>query len=193
MLKTACERAQIWVKQGVEDLDVSVNVSGRQLQQGNFVQVVFDVIEETGMNPNKLILELTESTLMDHSDELLDKLKSLRKTGVRLAIDDFGTGYSSLSYLKLLPLDKLKIDRAFVSDIGVDRNDEAIVMAIIAMSKSLSLEVVAEGAQTKEHMDFLRTYHCDEVQGFYFSKPLASDACTTLLFENHGLLGKMQK
>lgn len=193
VLKTACLQLKEWEKKGLKDIQVSVNVSGRQLSQENFAEMVLDILQETQLNPQFLVLELTESMLMDHTDNTLKKLNKLREYGVKLAIDDFGTGYSSLSYLKRLPVDKLKIDRAFVGDIGVDPNDEAIVMAIIAMSKTLSLGVIAEGAQTKQQMDFLQKYQCDEVQGYYFSKPLKAEACTTLLLENYGLLGKQKK
>jgi len=173
----------------MHDLQVSVNLSARQLNSKNIVDTVQNAINNSGLKPECLTLELTESMVMDRATETINTLKQLKSIGVKLAIDDFGTGYSSLGYLKRLPVDKLKIDRIFIADIGVDPNDEAITSAIIAMSKSLNLTVIAEGTQTKRQMEFLRQQQCDEVQGFYFSKPIDVESCTRLLLENHGILG----
>lgn len=188
VLETACHQCVEWHALGFEGMCVSVNVSGRQLMDDNFVHYVGKALQKTKLDPHFLLLELTESMLMDHSTETIAKLNALCEMGVQLAIDDFGTGYSSLSYLRHMPVHKLKIDRSFVEDIGTDPNDEAIVLAIIAMSKSLNLSVIAEGVETKKQSDYLRKYQCDEVQGYYFSKPLDQEGSIILLKENFGLL-----
>ncbi len=190
VLETACQQNMAWIKQGLPPIQMSVNVSARQLTKGNFNKTVRDVLEKTGMPAKYLVLELTESMLMDGTDVMIKALEDLKELGLKIAIDDFGTGYSSLSYLKSFPVDKIKIDRAFVSDIGSHSDDAAIILAIVGMSKSLNLVVVAEGAERKQEVDFLRESQCDELQGFYFSKPLDKDLCTLLMQENFGQLGK---
>ena len=143
------------------------------------------MLAETGLSPQYLELELTESLIMSNSETIVSMLRQLKGTGVKLSIDDFGTGYSSLSYLKLFPVYKLKVDRSFVRDIPLDPDDAAITSTIISMAKSLNLKAIAEGVETAEQMAFLRQHHCDEIQGYYFSKPLhaedfatfARDAC----------------
>ena len=131
------------------------------------------MLDETGLEPHHLEIELTESTVMDHSDQAhMAMLSQIRELGVRLSIDDFGTGYSSLSYLKNMPFNAIKIDRSFVKDITRDSNDEAIILAIISMAHNLNLEIIAEGVETQEQLDFLRAHHSEKIQGFFFSKPL---------------------
>jgi diguanylate cyclase (GGDEF)-like protein/PAS domain S-box-containing protein len=187
IMETACRQQLAWEKHGLPSISMSINVSGRQLQQDSFVEEVSKVLQKTKINPNNIVLELTESMLMDPTPEFIVKLESLKKLGIQLAIDDFGTGYSSLGYLKRLPVDKIKIDRVFIHDVHKSPDSSAIAMAIIAMSKSLKLRVVAEGAEQKEEIQFLKKFQCDEVQGYYFSKPIKSDACEQLIRENYNL------
>jgi EAL domain-containing protein (putative c-di-GMP-specific phosphodiesterase class I) len=133
------------------------------------------VLHETGLAPQHLELELTESLLLANADVTFSVLQELKALGLTLAIDDFGTGYSSFSYLRQFQVNKLKIDRSFVRDVAVNRDDAAITTAIISMAKSLNLKVIAEGVENEAQMSFLRAHHCDEIQGYYFSKPLAVD------------------
>jgi len=156
----------------LQDLRLSVNVSPRQFKQENFVNSVLYVLRETGLDPSALELEITEDILINNVDETIEKMKKLRAIGVTFAIDDFGTGYSSLAYLKKLPVDILKIDKSFVSDISTNKNDRAIVDTIIAMSHHLGLRVVAEGVETVEQYEFLKEHGCQYYQGFYFAQPL---------------------
>ena len=158
------------------DFQIAVNLSGRQFQGGQLSSFVRDLLAETGMQAKNLELEITETVLMDDKDLAITTLNELSQLGITLAIDDFGTGYSSLSYLKLFPLNVLKIDRSFVRDVTIDADDAAIVDAILAMCRRLQLNVVAEGVETKEQLDFLQTHGCERVQGYYFSKPLDFDA-----------------
>ena len=137
-----------------------------------FLDNVCRILNQTGLEPDALELELTESVLMKHPEFTIPLLHSLRKDGIKVAVDDFGTGYSSLSYLQKLPLDALKVDKAFVSRIGVSIGDSVLVKTIIEMARNLNLRVIAEGVETEEHLAFLRDQECDEAQGFYFSEPV---------------------
>jgi diguanylate cyclase len=184
VLRTACYQAQSWLKQGFP-LQVSVNVSGKQFQQPNLLEVIKNVLHETELSPTQLELELTESILMqegkgseDHCFAILSHLQNL---GVHIAIDDFGTGYSSFSYLKRFPLNTLKIDRSFIKDICHDSDDAAITSAIIAMAHGLQLNVVAEGVENSEQIAFLHLRHCEVGQGFLFSRPQPAEQITQLL------------
>ncbi|MDF3035307.1 MAG: domain S-box protein [Paucimonas sp.] len=181
VLRTACKQGKAWRDAGLPPIMVSVNISVRQFKQAKFVDHVIDVVRESGMDPQYLELELTESMLMTSAADLADMLDRLKNAGIKLAIDDFGTGYSSLSYLKRLPVDKLKIDQSFVRDVPRDRNDVAIVNAIIALARSMELTVLAEGVETKEQLEFLREQGCDGVQGYFFSHPVAPEAFAKLL------------
>ena len=172
VLRTACVQNRLWHEQGRGRLVVSVNLSPRQFRQRNLVELVQRILQETGLPPEYLELEITESMMMHQAEEAIAVLTQLHDLGVRLAVDDFGTGYSSLAYLKRFPVDQLKIDRSFVRDLITDQDDKSIVAAIIAMARSLDLRVVAEGVETKQHLDVLRTLACDEYQGYYFSKPI---------------------
>ena len=154
---------------------VAVNISAIQFRQKGFCKLIRKVLDETGLPAKYLELELTESLLLDNADLMLSVVEELKAMGVTLAIDDFGTGYSSLSYLKHFPVSKLKIDRSFVRDVAVNPDDAAITTAIISMAKSLNLKVIAEGVEDEAQMSFLRAQRCDEIQGYYFSKPLAVD------------------
>ncbi len=181
VLRTACQQARLWQERFRRDLTVAVNISARQFSTCDLVQLVQRVLDDTCLAPDLLELELTETMLMHDVRRVQQVLAGLRELGVSLAVDDFGTGYSSLSYLKSFPLDALKIDRSFVTDIARDANDEAIVRAIIALAHSLDLRVVAEGVETREQMQYLLLQGCDEVQGFYFSRPVPDLQISELL------------
>ncbi|WP_423008939.1 EAL domain-containing protein [Undibacterium sp. JH2W] len=172
VLRTACTQMRNWMDKGLGHLRVAVNLSVSQLLEKDFAGTVEQVLVDTGLPARMLELEITESTLMENAQDTLAALDRLRSLGVRLTIDDFGTGYSSLSYLKRFPVDIIKIDRSFVRDIPGDADDAAIVTGIIALAHSLRLEVVAEGVETREQLDFLRAQSCDILQGFYLSKPI---------------------
>jgi diguanylate cyclase (GGDEF)-like protein/PAS domain S-box-containing protein len=189
VLRTACAQAKRWQDDGLAAVPVAVNVSAVQFRQEGFTDLVRRVLMETGLSSEYLELELTESLLLSNVDMVLVTLQDLKDVGLLLAIDDFGTGYSSLSYLKQFPVGKLKIDRSFIRDIASDVDDAAISTAIISMAKSLHLKVIAEGVETEAQMSFLREQHCDEIQGYYFSKPIsASEAALMQRNRSHPAL-----
>ena len=175
VLRTACSQARSWQEEGLPAVSIAINVSAVQFRQQGFCELIRRVLRETGFAPHYLELELTESLLLANVDVTLSVLQELKAMGLTLAIDDFGTGYSSFGYLKRFPISKLKIDRSFVRDIAVNPDDAAITTAIISMAKSLNLKVIAEGVEDEAQMSFLRAHQCDEIQGYYFSKPLAVD------------------
>ncbi len=175
VLRTACSQARKWQDEGLPAVTVAVNVSAVQFRQEGFCELIRRVLHETGLAPQYLELELTESLLLANADVMLSVLQELKAMGLTLAIDDFGTGYSSFSYLRQFRVSKLKIDRSFIRDVAVNPDDAAITTAIISMAKSLSLKVIAEGVEDEAQMSFLRAHQCDEIQGYYFSKPLAVD------------------
>jgi len=181
VLREACRQACEWQRQGLAPLRVSVNLSVHQLRQGKLVSLVRQVLEESGLEPRYLELELTESQLLDSVEHIISTFQQLRELGVKLAIDDFGTGYSSLSYLKRFPVDYVKIDQAFIRGLGDGTEDAAITQAIIAMAHSLGLKVVAEGVENQVQLDFLKANGCDEVQGYLISRPLEAEALAALL------------
>ncbi len=181
VLRTACAQAREWQTQGLPPIRVSVNFSPRQFQHQNPVALVSKALSETGLSASHLELEITESTLMKDADSALATLRALKETGVRLAIDDFGTGYSSLSYLRFFPIDALKVDRSFVRELTTRADDAAIVSAIIAMAHSLKLRVIAEGVEHEQHLEWLHAAKCDEVQGYYISRPVPAEAAARLL------------
>ncbi|MBF0320311.1 MAG: EAL domain-containing protein [Nitrospirae bacterium] len=172
VLRTACAQAKHWQDIGHKGLLMSVNLSARQFKSQNLVLLIENILKETGLSPEFLELELTESVVMDDAEAAIKILRDIKTMGVHVAIDDFGMGYSSLSYLKRFPIDRLKIDKSFVRDITTDPDDEAIATAIIAMSHSLKLKVIAEGVETNGQLEFLRALDCDEAQGYLFSRPL---------------------
>ena len=184
VLRTACRQAAAWEQEG-RYLRLSVNLSARQLGEGNLVERVRSVLEETGLHPRLLDLELTESALVAQGEAAVARLTALRALGVRISIDDFGTGYSSLAYLRRFPLDTLKVDRSFVMGLGgADRHarqDGAVVRAIISMAHALDLEVVAEGVETVAQREALRRLGCDSMQGFLFSPPVLPERLENLL------------
>jgi diguanylate cyclase (GGDEF)-like protein len=184
VLRQACWQACEWQRQGLEPIRVSVNLSVHQLRQGKLVSLVRQVLEETGLAPHYLELELTESQLLDSVEHIIATFQQLRDLGVKLAIDDFGTGYSSLSYLKRIPVDYVKIDQAFIRGLGQGSEDAAITRAIIAMAHGLSLKVVAEGVERAEQLEFLKAERCDEVQGYLISRPVEADDLAALLGED---------
>ena len=175
VLRTACSQTRKWQDEGLPVLTVTVNVSAIQFRQESFGEVIRKVLHETGLPPQYLELELTESLLLTNADLMLSVIQKLRAIGVTLAIDDFGTGYSSFNYLRQFQVSKLKIDRSFIRNVAANPDDAAITAAIISMAKSLKLKVIAEGVENEAQMTFLRAHHCDEIQGYYFSKPLTVD------------------
>jgi diguanylate cyclase (GGDEF)-like protein/PAS domain S-box-containing protein len=181
VLGTACEQVRRWQGQGFAELRLGVNLSGRQFQEADLVHGIAQALEKTGLDPRDLELELTESSIMRDPEQAVAKLHALSRLGIRLSIDDFGTGYSSLAHLKRFPIKALKIDQSFIRDITTEPNDAAIAQAIIALAESLRLKVVAEGVETREQLDLLRRFRCDEMQGYLFSKPLPPDDLLELL------------
>ncbi|CAK0756029.1 diguanylate cyclase [Gammaproteobacteria bacterium] len=173
VLRTACEKFVSWPPEMTKSLVMSVNISTRQIQEANFQGIVEQILRETGMDGHHLELEITESTIMKNISRIRPVLQAMRTYGIRIAIDDFGTGYSSLGYLKNLPIDTLKIDRSFVRDLDVSESDRAIVDTIISMAHRLGLHVIAEGAEEAPHVNILRERGCDELQGYFYSKPLS--------------------
>jgi diguanylate cyclase (GGDEF)-like protein len=175
VLYQACLQSQQWRERYQIDTAMSVNLSGRQLIQTNIVDHIISIVSSTKLPFHLVTIELTESILMDHTKETLDKLEKLSASGFTISIDDFGTGYSSMSYLKRYPIDTLKIDRSFVSDLPDDANDVAITQAIIALGKNLGMKLVAEGVETEAQLAFLKLHHCDTAQGFLHSRPIPAN------------------
>jgi diguanylate cyclase (GGDEF)-like protein/PAS domain S-box-containing protein len=186
VLREACSQVREWQDAGLLVVPVAVNVSAVQFRQGDFLTVIKKILSETGLSPEYLELELTESTLLSNVNVIFPMLEELRTMGLKLAIDDFGTGYSSLSYLRQFPVSKLKIDRSFVQDVVLNSDDAAITAAIISMAKGLNLKVIAEGVETGAQMAFLRAHQCDQIQGYYFSRPLTADKIAEKLAEQFG-------
>ena len=173
VLQTACARIRDWSGQpATRDLQLAINVSARQFRQPDFVEQVQQAISATGINPARLKIELTESLVLDNVSDTITRMHALKALGVGFSMDDFGTGYSSLSYLKQLPLDQLKIDRSFVSDLATDPNDAAIVQAIITLGRTFGLNVIAEGVETEAQHEFLNLNGCHAFQGYLFGKPV---------------------
>jgi diguanylate cyclase (GGDEF)-like protein/PAS domain S-box-containing protein len=179
--QAACTQIRTWRDAGIRPVPVAINLSARQLRQPGFSEVMRRALAESGIEPQLIQIEITESSLMENPEEAIIILKQLEALGILLAADDFGTGYSSLSYLKRFPLDALKIDRSFVRDITVDADDAVIARTVITLAHSLGLRVVAEGVENEEQLRFLGENRCDEAQGYLFSKPLPAEACAALL------------
>jgi EAL domain-containing protein (putative c-di-GMP-specific phosphodiesterase class I) len=172
VLRTACRQLGEWQARGMGGMDMAINVSAVEFSRPGFVARVREVLAETGMDPHRLELEITETALMQSLPDLVARLGDISAMGVRLALDDFGTGYSSLGYLKRLPLHRVKIDRSFVNDLPGDKEGAAIVRATLSMAHALGLQVVAEGVELREQHDFLRTAGCDHIQGWLVSRPM---------------------
>jgi diguanylate cyclase (GGDEF)-like protein len=181
VLRSACEQGVTWSKAGLGSLSVAVNLSARQTRDLNLIHTVSEILEQTGLPPCQLELEITESVLMDNMYANVEVLNQFRQLGIRLAIDDFGTGYSSFAYLKRFTLDHLKIDRTFVKEIRRDGEDGAIIAAIVSMAHALGLSVIAEGVETQEQVAFLRKIGCDIMQGYFFAQPMPANQMTAFL------------
>jgi diguanylate cyclase (GGDEF)-like protein len=181
VLYNTCRQSKSWQEAGLPAIRVSVNVSMNQFNQKSFIKTVTDVLDQTRLNPKYVELEFTENIIMRNNDFTSSVLKVLKALGILFAVDDFGTGYSSFNYLKLLPLDRLKIDQSFVRDLTNNPNDKAICKAIISMAHSLNLKVIAEGVETASQLEYVRLFECDAAQGFLFSKPLPADEFKRLL------------
>mgnify|MGYP000718710403 CR=1 FL=1 len=174
VLETACHQLKDWHSKGFKDLTIAVNLSTKQLRLDSIDSAIQQVIDETGIPPHSLELEITETAVMDSISTAISRLNSIKKTGVKLALDDFGTGYSSLSYLKRLPLDKIKIDREFIRDVLEDKYNTAIVKSIIQLGRNLDMDVIAEGVETIQQEKYLIENHCAKAQGYYYSKPITA-------------------
>ncbi|BBP79122.1 EAL domain-containing protein [Pseudomonas gingeri] len=181
VLRQACAQAQSWQREGLDPIIISVNISAIDFRQRGFLEGIQEVLEETGLDPKRLELEITEGVLMQNVEATIELLHAIKALGIRLAIDDFGTGYSSLSYLQRFPIDVLKIDQSFVLNLKGEGNDAALVDAIISLGRSLNLNIIAEGVETLEQLNFLKAHHCEEGQGYYFSKAVAADEFARLL------------
>ncbi len=184
VLRTACAQNVQWQRQGVPPICISVNLSARQFADETLIDDISNALRETGMDSHLLELEITESMVMQNAERSSRVLAAIKAMGVRIALDDFGTGYSSLAQIKRFPIDTLKVDRSFIREIPQNPEDKAITQAIIAMGKTLSLTVVAEGVETQEQQTFLRDHACDEMQGFYFSKPIPADQFLNLVLHH---------
>jgi len=185
ILRSACRQMAAWTSKGMQPFRTAVNLSARQFRQGNLPRVLEEVIATTGVNPQLLELEITESVAMDNPETAIFNLRRFREMGVELAIDDFGTGYSSLSYLKLFPVNRLKIDRSFIKGLETDSDDNEIAAATIALAHTLGKEVVAEGVETRSQLNFLRDQQCDIAQGYLFSHPLPPTEIARYLRQNN--------
>ncbi|CAG1021024.1 partial putative signaling protein, partial [Patescibacteria group bacterium] len=185
ILKTACQQLKTWIDAGYPLHQLSVNVSAQQFNDTNFLNLVRKAIIESGLEPENIELEITESMLIGDARFIDLQLNQLKKMGVKLAIDDFGTGYSSLSYLKDFPIDMLKMDKSFVTGMTIDSKNARLASAIIEIGHSLKQLVIAEGVETQEQFDFLRKRGCDVIQGYFFSKPLDAEEMTAFLKNDH--------
>jgi EAL domain-containing protein (putative c-di-GMP-specific phosphodiesterase class I) len=181
VLRQACQQSKAWVDAGLPAASMAVNVSAMELRDESYLENLLVVLDQTGMDPRMLELELTESVLMTHAETAASILQTLREHGVQIAIDDFGTGFSSLSYLRKFRIDALKIDQSFVSQVTSAGDETSIVAAVISMARSLQLRVVGEGVETVDQLRFLQAQDCDEVQGYYVSRPVPHEEFAELL------------
>ena len=184
VIQEALSQNRRWQELGLPSLRVAINLSARQFVDEELLTDTLRALRESTLDPSLLELEITESMMMHNTEKTVQILSELRRVGIRIAIDDFGIGYSSLSHLKRFPIDTIKIDRSFIKDVPGDKADEAITEAIIAMSKSLQIKVVAEGVESLEQLRFLRARGCDEIQGYFFSRPVSAAEFARLLTEN---------
>lgn len=181
VLRTACSQNKQWQLRGYPPIPVAVNLSLRQFQQPNLIGSIYQILKETELDPQYLELEITETMAMNNEEKIIKKLNEIKNFGINISMDDFGTGYSSLGLIKKIPIDKLKIDRSFIRDISIDSDNEAIVSTIISMAHHLKLHVIAEGIESEQHLDFLKSQNCDKGQGFLFSRPVPVDEFEILL------------
>ena len=186
VLRQACSHAKTWIDAGHDEVAVAVNISALQFKRDDIVKSVADILHETGLRPENLELELTESLLMSHAEDVMETIRLLKGLGVRLSIDDFGTGYSSLSYLRRFAVDRLKIDQSFIRDMVEDPDDAAIVRAVVQMGKSLKLDVIAEGVESRAQADYLVKQGCNEAQGYFFCPPVTHEVLMTVLSNGIG-------
>jgi len=184
VLREACRQAYAWQAAGLRPLRVAVNLSAQQFKQKALVEVVQRALVAARLAPHYLELELTESAVMEDPERSIGILRQLSELGVRISVDDFGTGYSSLSYLRRLPLDKLKIDRGFIRELAISRDDAVIVRAIISLAHNLHLKVIAEGVETPEQLRLLRDLGCDQYQGYHYSAPVPNNVFVAMLREH---------
>ncbi|QXM05515.1 putative bifunctional diguanylate cyclase/phosphodiesterase [Crassaminicella indica] len=183
VLRKACEQNILWQKKGLKNIRVSVNLSPLQFKQKNLIEKITKIIKETGIRPEDLELEITESSAMLDPNFTIKTLKTFNQMGIKIAIDDFGTGYSSLAYFRSFPIHKIKIDQLFIRDLNKDESNKAIVLAIMGIANSLGLKAIAEGVETKEQLNWLKKYGCDEIQGYLFSPPVSSWEFEKILVE----------
>jgi EAL domain-containing protein (putative c-di-GMP-specific phosphodiesterase class I) len=181
VIRAACVQSMTWQRQGMTPVPLAVNLSPRQFMHRGLIESIRRILDETGIDPSLIEFEITETALMQHGEQTLDILGQINAMGIRLSIDDFGTGYSSLAYLKRFPVKKIKIDRAFIKDLEQSAEDQAIVAAIIALSDSLQLSVVAEGVETEGQYALLQRHGCQYAQGYLFSQPVPQATAQLLL------------
>jgi EAL domain-containing protein (putative c-di-GMP-specific phosphodiesterase class I) len=181
VLETACRQNRQWQQEGLPPIFVATNLSARQFRKSDLVETVQRTLQETGLEPHCLSLEVTESLIMKDPAGAAEIMHRFRELGVGLCLDDFGTGYSSLNYLRRFPVGCLKIDRSFITDVTTDSSAAAVATSVVAIAHSLGLVAVAEGVETKEQLDFLRHCGCDRFQGYYFSKPVPADVFAALV------------
>jgi len=181
VLREACKQTKTWQKQGLDIPKIAVNLSALQFDDEDFIERTGELLKETGLSPKSLELELTESVIMKDAETTIEALNEIKSMGICLSVDDFGTGYSSLNYLSQFPLDKLKIDRSFVVDVEKGEHNAGLVIAIIAMAKSLNLNLVAEGVETNAQLLFLKSKGVRVIQGFFFSGPVPAEQFEELL------------
>ena len=181
VFREACKQTRAWADANLPPITMAVNISAMEFRQDSFLEDILGLLAETGLDPRFLELELTEGILMKRAESAVSVLESLRSHGVEIAVDDFGTGYSSLSYLRKFPIDAIKIDQSFVRQITMTPDDTTIVSAIISMGRSMKLRVIAEGVETEKELAFLKAHHCDEAQGYYFSRPVPAQQFAKLL------------
>jgi diguanylate cyclase (GGDEF)-like protein len=193
-LRTACAQAKRWRDDGLVPIRMSINLSARQFEQIDLLDMVARVLTETGCDPSCLEFEVTESAVMKNAEQAIDIMHRLKEMRIQIAIDDFGSGYSSLSYLKRFPIDRLKIDQSFVREANGDSTDAAIIKAIITLARNLRLKVIAEGVETEQQWRFLQLLGCDEIQGYFFSRPVPAEELRQLLLESaHGSILSTQR
>jgi EAL domain-containing protein (putative c-di-GMP-specific phosphodiesterase class I) len=190
VLRTACAQNKAWQEAGLPRISVAVNLSARQLGQCDIDRTIAKILSDTGLEPQFLELELTESAVMSDQEEMLGRLRRLKELGVLISIDDFGTGYSSLNYLRHFPFDKLKIDQSFIRNVTSNPDDAAITLTIINMAHTLKLRVIAEGVETEGQLRYLQRHGCHEVQGYYFSRPVGAEEAARLIREDRWLAGR---